>query len=80
MRRREFILATAGAAAWPLGAQAQQRMRRIGMLFVIAETDPQTIKNREAFFKQLHKQGWRTGENVQVDHRWAAVDADRQRA
>jgi putative ABC transport system substrate-binding protein len=34
MKRREFIAGLAGAAAWPIGAKAQQpdRMRRIGML------------------------------------------------
>jgi putative ABC transport system substrate-binding protein len=83
MGRREFITLLGGAAAaWPLAAGAQQseRMPRIAMLWIIAETDPQAIKNREAFFKQLQKLGWRTGENVQIDHRWAAVDADRQRA
>jgi putative ABC transport system substrate-binding protein len=83
LKRRDFITLLGGAAAgWPLAARAQQpeRMRRIAMLWIIAETDPQAIKNREAFFKQLHKLGWRLGENVQIDHRWAAVDADRQRA
>jgi putative tryptophan/tyrosine transport system substrate-binding protein len=83
MKRRDFITLLGGAAAaWPLaaGAQQRERMPRIAMLWIIAETDPQAIKNREAFFKQLQKLGWRTAENVQIDHRWAAVDADRQRA
>jgi putative ABC transport system substrate-binding protein len=82
MRRRKFITLIGGAAAWPLAARAQQpgQMRRIGMLWIIADTDPQAIKNREAFLKQLHQLGWRAGDNVHVDHRSAAADAIRQRA
>jgi putative ABC transport system substrate-binding protein len=44
MRRRDFVTLVGGAAAaWPLAARVRQadRMRRIGVLAVPAEDDPE---------------------------------------
>ena len=82
IRRREFVLALGGAAAtWPMAARAQQpqQMRRIGMLWITPDVDAQSFINREAFNRQFHQLGWRPGDNVRVDNRWAP-DVSRQRA
>ena len=79
MRRRTFILALGGAAAWPLAAGAQQadRIRRIGLLMSIAETDP-VVQPRLAVFKDaLHKLGWEEGRNVVLEVRFAGPDPAR---
>lgn len=77
MRRREFItLLGSAAAAWPLGARAQQpeRMRRVGILMSLSESDPEAQARVAAFRKELQTLGWAEGRNVRIDIRWAASD------
>ena len=71
MRRREFIAALGGAAAWPLAARAQQgeRMRRIGVLLPAAADDPQFQPWLGGFLQELALLGWSIGRNVRVDTR-----------
>jgi putative ABC transport system substrate-binding protein len=81
MRRRAFILALAGAAACPFAARAQQteRMRRIGVLQPISESDPEAQLRKAAFVAGLQKLGWTEGANVTIDYRWGGGDSERTR-
>src|SRR5215469_14963445 len=81
-KRREFITLVGGAAsAWPLAARAQQggRMRRIGALMALAADDPEGPIRVAAFAQGLQELGWRVGDNVRIDYRWAVSDSERTR-
>jgi putative ABC transport system substrate-binding protein len=82
LRRREFITALGGAAAWPLGAHAQQgdRVRRIGILMPLDENDPEAKLRYSAFTQALAGLGWTDGGNVRIDRRWSGGDTNRIRA
>ena len=72
MQRREFIALLGGvAAAWPVGAQAQQagKQYRIGML----ETTGEAVKPADigAFRKGLRDLGYVEGRNVIIEYRSA---------
>ncbi|HYY37337.1 MAG TPA: ABC transporter substrate-binding protein [Xanthobacteraceae bacterium] len=80
MRRRDLISLLGAAAVWPLGASAQERMRRIAMLVGATETDPEAPLSSEAFRQTLNQLGWKEGVNVRIDTRWGDGDPDRIRA
>ena len=84
MRRREFIKVVAGSAAtaWPLAVRAQQsdRVRRIGLLTSLAESDPEGQARLHALRQGLEKLGWIEGRNFEVDYQRANEDADHLRA
>jgi putative ABC transport system substrate-binding protein len=78
MKRREFITLIGGAVAgWPLTTRAQQlgRPRRIGVVMLYPEKDPQGQLRSAAFQQQLEKLGWTVGENLQIDFKWGTGDA-----
>jgi ABC-type uncharacterized transport system substrate-binding protein len=81
MRRRDFIRIVGSAAAWPLGAHAQQPegMRRVGVLMNFAENDPAAQARLTAFLQALQQLGWTNGRNVRIDTRWSAGDPERNR-
>jgi len=77
MRRRDFITLVGGSAvAWPLAARAQQddRVRRIGCLSALAESDPEIQSLIRAFTQRLQELGWAGGRNVRIDLRFADAD------
>lgn len=83
MKRREFItLLGSSIAAWPLASRAQQSdpMRRISVLTGLAESDLETSQYVTTFRNGLQDLGWRDGQNVHIDYRWAAGDTERIRS
>jgi len=72
LKRREFITLLGAAAAWPIGAGAQERVRRIGVLMNVAEDDAEGKARLAAFLQGLHEAGWEVDRNVRIDIRWAA--------
>ncbi len=82
MRRREFITLAGGAAAWPLAARAQhgERIRRIGVLMVLAENAPQSQSRVTALQNGLEKLGWTIGRNLVIDYRWGVSEPEWARA
>jgi putative ABC transport system substrate-binding protein len=79
VRRREFITLLGGTAAtWPLAARAQQpagRVYRVGY-FAIASRE-RSLHFMKAFEGGLRSLGYRVGENVSIEYRFADGDMGR---
>jgi putative ABC transport system substrate-binding protein len=80
MRRREFITLLSGAAAsWPRVARAQQgeRMRRVGIVTSVLETDADAQARYAVLRQALQQLGWTEGRNIKFDQRFgSAGDSD----
>jgi putative tryptophan/tyrosine transport system substrate-binding protein len=81
VKRRDVMAVVGAAAAWPLAARAQQseRVRRMGVLTNLAADDPEGQVRNTAFAQALAQLGWTVGQNLRIEHRWAAGDAERIR-
>jgi len=74
MNRREFIGGLAGAAAWPLGARAQQPTIPVVGLMQNASNFAHLV---DAFRRGLSEAGYLDGQTVRVEYRWAENHLDR---
>ena len=74
LKRREFITLVGGTAAtWSCAARAQEpgKIRRIGVLIALAQSDPEAKAWVSGFLQGLNKRGWSEDRNLQVEYRFA---------
>lgn len=77
MKRREFISAFGGVAAWSFAARAQQtaKVSRIGYL---GTSSPSLERHAlDAFRQKLRELGQVEGKNIAIEYRWAEGKDDR---
>ena len=88
LKRREFITLVGGAAvaapAAPFRLRAAQsqprdRVRRVGVLMGLAADDAESQARLAAFAQGLQQAGWTVGQNLRIDYRWGAGNADTMR-
>jgi ABC-type uncharacterized transport system substrate-binding protein len=76
MRRREFVLALGGAAAWPLRARGQQPA--LPVIGFLGTGSAQSDSYRVAAFQQgLREAGLVEGQNFTIEYRWGEDQNDR---
>jgi putative ABC transport system substrate-binding protein len=77
VKRRTFIAALGGAAAWPLAARAQQAGKLPIIGFLGATTPSAQSQWTAAFVQRLRELGWIEGRTVAIEYRWAEGRSER---
>jgi putative ABC transport system substrate-binding protein len=75
MRRRDLLVVLGGTVVWPLAAAAQTPARIYRLGFLGPTSGP--VPEHQAFFDALSKLGYREGENLIVERRFAAGEDSR---
>jgi putative ABC transport system substrate-binding protein len=76
VRRREFIAAIGGAAAWPIEVHAQQA-KMPSIAFIQGGSADGSARNVAAFRKALNETSYIEGQNVTVEYHWLEGRFDR---
>jgi putative tryptophan/tyrosine transport system substrate-binding protein len=82
MRRRRFIALLGTLMTllpFAVTAERQQRVRRIGVLMPLPNSEARVFMqgNLDAFQQRLQELGWIAGRNAEIDVRWAPADSIR---
>ncbi|MBR0716941.1 ABC transporter substrate-binding protein [Bradyrhizobium liaoningense] len=77
MRRREFTIAFAAIAAWPITSHAQQAKKLPVIGFLGAATPAVANSWVAAFTKRLAELGWIDGRSIIIEYRWAESRPER---
>jgi putative ABC transport system substrate-binding protein len=81
MQRRDAVLALVfGTLPFAVSAQRPERMRRLGVLIGVSQSNPASKSNVVGLLEGLQEKGWVEGKNLQIDYRWADGDASRARS
>ena len=77
MKRRNFLAgAFSIAVVSRAAAQTAGGPRKVAAFLGTAESDPESQKRIAAFRRGLTELGWKDGENVRIEYRWAAGRAE----